>query len=151
MKLEIVRGHDKLVQDFVADRSPIERPLFLDGDRGFAVIRENGDMVAGVVFSDWKPALSSVEISAVAISSHALSPQIVSALGAYAFGQLSANRVWARTAVSNHRARKLLRHIGFTLEGAHADYYGVGRPAETYRMLKREWIPRYGNVLKAAA
>lgn len=149
MTLHLLEGYDRQVRDFVTAHAPEGCCLFTDGDRGFAVVREDGRLVAGVVFSGWQPAFSSVELSAVALSSHALSPGIVRQLGDYAFRQLLANRVWARTSIKNHRATKLLRHVGFTAEGINADFYGPGKHAGMYRMLRREWEQRYG--LKEAA
>lgn len=137
--LDLLEGADRTVRDFVACRAPFGHAQFTDGDKGFAIVNGHGRMVAGVVFSDWKPDFGSLEMSAVALNSCFISPQIVAALGDYAFGKLSANRVWSRTASKNHRATRLLKNLGFTSEGTAADFYGVGRHAETFRMLKREW------------
>jgi RimJ/RimL family protein N-acetyltransferase len=146
MRLRLLEGFDRQIRDFVASRSPMGVCRFAEGDRGFAVVfGDDNRLAAGVVFSNWVPAFASVELSAAVAHSHALSPQIVAALGGYAFGQLQANRVWARTSIKNHRAIRLLKHIGFTGEAVHADFYGVGRHAETYRMLRREWDARYGT------
>ncbi len=147
--LILIEGVDRVVREFVASRAPMGHAEFTDGDKGFAIVNSQNQMVAGIVFSDWRPHFGTLEISAVALNSFCISPQIVVALGDYAFGKLSANRVWARTASKNHRAAKLLKHIGFTSEGTAADFYGVNRHAETFRMLKREWTDRYS--LKAAA
>lgn len=149
MNLRLVEGYDRQICDFVAARSPIGTVEFSDKDRGFAIIGEGDRLLAGVVFSNWVPQFSSVEISGVALSSFALSPGIVLALGEYAYRKLHANRVWARTFHKNARAIRLLEHIGFTAEGVHADHYGPGRHAGTYRMLRREWDAKYG--MKEAA
>jgi RimJ/RimL family protein N-acetyltransferase len=148
MKFALIEGFDRQVCDFVASRAPFDHCEFREGDRGFAVVRA-GRMVAGAVFSDWKPSFASVQLSLVAVSSHALSPQIVAALGRYAFETLLANRVWARTSIKNHRAVRLLEHVGAIREGIEADFYGPGHHAGMYRMLKREWNERH--ALKVAA
>ncbi len=144
--MRLLEGHDADVALFVARFSPVERPVWEPGFRAFGVIRDDGALVAGVVFDQWRPQFSTLELSASAVSSHAFSPQIIRQLGEYAFGKLLSNRVWARTAANNHRATKLLRHIGFIPESVSADHYGVGQHAVTYRMLRREWIRRYGNL-----
>lgn len=149
MTLRLLEGFDRQIRDYVTSRAPEGFCQFTDGDRGFAIVDGSGRLRAGVVFSGWQPAFSSVELSAAAVSSQALSPQIVAALGDYAFGKLQANRVWARTSIKNTRAIRLLRHIGFTPEGIHADFFGPGRHAGTYRMLRREWEAKHG--LKEAA
>lgn len=149
MKLQLVEGFDQIVFDFVAARAPMGCAEFTERDKGFAVVRGDGGMVAGIVFSDWKPAFCSLELSVVALHSCFISPEIVATLGDYVFRKLPANRVWARTASKNSRAIKLLKHIGFTSEGTAADFYGVNRHAEVFRMLKREWTAR--NAVKEAA
>ncbi len=148
MKFALIEGFDRQVCDFVSAHAPFPHCEFKEGDKGFAVVR-GGRMVAGAVFSDWKPSFATVELSAVAVSSFALSPQIVFALGQYAFEKLSANRVWARTSIKNIRAVRLLKHVGAVQEGIEADFYGPGEHAGMYRMLKREWAERH--QLKAAA
>ena len=149
MALALLEGYDRQVRDFVTALAPMPNCAFSDGDKGFAVVTGDGKLAAGVVFSGWQPAFSSVEVSIAAVHNRALSPGILLALGEYAYRKLDANRVWARTSIKNTRATRLLRHIGFTAEGIHADYYGPRLHAETYRMLRREWDARYG--LKEAA
>ena len=151
MNLRLLEGFDKEVCEWVAASAPFGYADFRPGDRGFAIV--SGDrLIAGVVFSLWQPAFSSVEFSGAAVSSYIASPGIVAALGHYAYRQLQANRVWARTATRNTRAIRILRHLGFTPEGTHVDFYGPGLHAGTYRMLKREWDRKYGQQpLKVAA
>ena len=144
MKFALIEGFDRQVCDFVAAHAPFDHCEFKEGDRGFAVVRA-GKMVAGAVFSDWKPSFASVQLSIVAVSSLALSPQIVLALGRYPFETLLANRVWARTSIKNIRAIRLLKHVGATQEGIEADYYGPGEHAGMYRMLKRDWDDKYAS------
>lgn len=150
MKLHLLEGFDRQVRDYVASRSPMGICQFTEGDRGFAIVDGRKKLCAGVVFSHWVPGYSSVELSVAAAHSFCLSPQIVAALGGYAFERLLANRVWARTSIKNTRAIRLLRHIGFTPEGIEADYYGIGSHAGMYRMLKREWDKKYGTMQEAA-
>lgn len=139
MKLALLEGHDTTVAKFVADLAPLERPLFVDGDRAFGILRADGALIAGVVFSQWKPAFRTLELSAAAVSSFCLSTGIVLALGDYAFRQLNAFRISARTGASNDRAKKLLRHIGFTQEAVQGHYYGEGKHASCWRLIKPEW------------
>lgn len=143
--MRLLAGHDAAVAAFVADLAPIERPVWREPYWAFGVIRDDGALVGGVVFSEWRPAFGTIEMSAAGVSSLLFSPQIVSALGEHVYGKLVANRVWARTASSNQRAIKLLKHIGFTPEGVSADWYGPSQHAVTYRMLRRDWIRLYGK------
>lgn len=146
VKLSLLEGFDRQVRDFVAARSIMGECRFTDGDRGFAVVDGNNRLAAGVVFSNWVPSYRSIELSGAAVHNYALSPQIVQALGQYAFGQLECWRVWARTSVKNDRARRLLKHIGFCAEAVHHSFYGPGRHAETFRMLRPDWDKKYGPL-----
>lgn len=151
MNLSLVEGFDKIVRDFVASRAPMGHAEFTDGDKGFAIVNGRGELVAGIVFSEWRPHFGTLELSAVALNSACLSPGIVSALGDYAFRKLNANRVWARTSSKNYRATRLLSNLGFTPEGTAVHFYGVNRNAVTFRMLKHEWIAKYGPLQSEAA
>lgn len=146
MKRLLLEGFDRQVMDFVAAHAPYAHCEFTARDRGFAVVDGDSRMLAGVVFSGWRPAFASVELSGAAAHTLALSPQIVQALGQYAFGKLGCFRVWARSSVKNHRARRLLKHIGFTAEGVEHSFYGPGLHAEMHRMLRPEWESKYGPV-----
>ncbi len=117
---------------------------FAEHDLGLAVRTESGHTAAAIVFSDYRPHFGTIELSAVALHFCPLSTGIVLQLGEWAFQQLRVNRVFARTSEKNARAIRLLKRIGFTLEGTSMDFYGVGRSARNYRMLKREWDVKYG-------
>lgn len=140
MRLSLLKDQDAAVAEFVAALAPIERPLFTVGhDRAFGIIRGDGRLIAGVLFTEWKPAFRTLELSAAAVSSRCLSTPIVLALGEYAFGQLNAFRIFARTGASNDRAKKLLRHIGFTQEAVQGHFFGEGKHASCWRLIKPEW------------
>lgn len=145
MRRTLLVGHDELVAEFVAKLAPIERPVFPPGYRAFGVLNDRNALISGVVFSEYMPQFGTIQLSAASVSSFALSTDIVSSLFGYAFRQLACNRLWARTAVKNVRATRILKHLGFTFEGAMADAYGVGQAAGTYRMLKREWLQKINH------
>lgn len=141
---------DDTCRGLVARCAPMGHAEFCDKDRGFRVVTERGRTAAAIVFSDYRPHFASVELSAIGLECCASSPQIVVQLGWYVFGQLRINRVWARTSTKNDRAQRLLKHIGFTREATHADFYGRGLHAEVWRMLRREWERKYGAMREAA-
>lgn len=152
IKRTLLFGHTDTVAKFVADRAPLERPAWPTLCHGVGVLRGDGALIAGVVFSTDRPEFGAWELSGVSIVSHAFSIEIVKALGDFAFRQLQAHRVWSRTAVSNKRARALLKALGFTEEGVQACHYGVGRHATIARLLRPEWERKFGplEVRKAA-
>jgi ribosomal protein S18 acetylase RimI-like enzyme len=137
--LTLLEGHDATVADFVAGLAPIERPLFVAGhDRAFGILRD-GVLIGGVLFTEWKPAFRTLELSGAAVSSPCANTQIVRRIGDYAFGQLNAYRLFARTGASNERAKRLLRILGFTQEAVQGHYYGEGKHASCWRLIKPEW------------
>lgn len=153
MKRVLLTGHDADVAAFVASHAPMERPIWGDKFRAFGVVNEAGRLIAGVVFSNWKPAFLTVEMSAACVSSYAFSIGIVNAVSDYVFRQLSANRVEARTSADNKRARAMLKALGFTEEGVSACYFGPRRHAVVARILKSEWEHRnrpHSEARKAA-
>lgn len=151
--MRLLEGHDQTVAEFVAALAPIERPAFNPGFKAFGVIRDDGALVGGVVFDNWRPAFCTLELSGAAVSCHAFGPRILAGLGEYAFGKLGAFRVWARTSIDNRRARKLLKHLGFIEEGIEAHHYGKGRHAARLRVIKPDWKwnPRVQEVTQKAA
>jgi RimJ/RimL family protein N-acetyltransferase len=146
MKRTLLVGQDEAVAQFIADLAPIERPAWPKHRHAFGVLRGDGRLIAGVVFATDRPEFSSWEMSAAALCSHPFSIEIVNALGAFAFRQLSAYRIWARTSTDNKRARALLKGLGFTEEGVNACHYGARRHAVVARLLKPEWEKRVAAV-----
>lgn len=142
MNRKVLLGQDQAVANFVAALSPIGRPDFRDFHSAIGIVDGAGRLVAGIVFANYRPQFQTVEMSAGAVSSHAFSIGIVDALGGYVFRQHSINRVEARTAADNLRAKRLLGAIGFTREAILADCYGPRRHAAVYRLLKTEWERR---------
>lgn len=144
--MKLLEGHDADVAAFVARFAPIETPVWEPGYRAFGVLRDDGALVAGVVFSGWRPRFGTVEFSAVSLSRYAFRPPIVAALAEHAFGQLGAFRVWARTSIDNKPARATLKHLGFIEEGIEAHHYGRGHHAARLRIIRPEWERKFGPV-----
>lgn len=140
---------DDTAKALVSRLAPMRHADFSDNDRGLRV-KDGRRTVMAFVFSDYRPHFGTVEMSAVGLHSWALGTDIVAALADYAYRQLRCNRVWARTSSTNDRAKGLLKQFGFVREATHADYYGVGLHAETYRMLAREWLA-FSTRMKEAA
>ncbi len=149
--MRLLIGHDETVANFVGSLAPIEPPIWEPGYRAFGVIRDDGALVAGAVFHGWHEKFRRVELSGAALSRHAFGPRILHPLGEYAFGQLGAFRVWARTSVDNEPAKAFLKHIGFTPESTEAHWYGPGKHAITLRVLPAQWNRRWGLEARKAA
>lgn len=77
----------------------------------------DGELVAGIVYNQFRGYDLSMHVSAT--SPKWCSRKIVGTLLAYPFVGLGCVRVTAQIAVSNDKARKLLRQLGFHVEGWH--------------------------------
>lgn len=150
MRRNLLVGHDETVAKFVAGLSPLERPIWWGQYHAFGVLRGDGALIAGVVFSDHRPQFGTVELSAAAVSSFAFGPQIIEALGDFAFGKLEVFRVWAKTSLQNERAKRLLRGLGFTQEAVLSHHYGHVHACQ-WRVLKPEWERKWTPEVQKAA
>ncbi len=144
--MRLLEGHDATVAAFVGKLAPMEPPIWNPGFKAFGVIREDGALVAGVVFHDWHEAFKRVELSAATLDVRSFGPRILRHLGEYVFGQREMFRVWARTSVSNERAKNFLRGIGFVPESVQSHWYGPKRHAITFRVTEPEWRHRWEKV-----
>ncbi len=150
--MKLLLGHDAQVAEFVASRAPLEKPIWPTGFVGLGVAQANGELIAGVVFSDCHTESRRIELSAASVDPRAFSPRILFQIGNYVFGQLNVFRVWSRTSTENHRARKFLKGIGFTEESTQAHWYGPGRHCVTARITEPEWRRKWGySPMKKAA
>jgi RimJ/RimL family protein N-acetyltransferase len=146
----LLLDQSEAVGRFVAERSPLERVEW--GPFVGIGIALDGKLAAGVVFSDWHPDSRRIELSGAVDDPRVLSPRILRALGAYAFGQLGVHRIWAKTSKDNRRALRWLEGIGFIREGTMAGFYGPERSAVILRVLEPEWRRKWGAIaLKEAA
>jgi len=153
VKRTLLWGHDQVVIDFVSNLAPIERPLWRDLYAGVGVLRADGALIGGVVFSEYKPQFGTLEVSAAALSYLVFSPQMLVELGAHVFGQLEVFRISARTSDTNIRAKRLLKGLGFTNEAVKGHFYGKGKHASEWRVIRPEWEKKWGtsDVLQKAA
>ena len=150
MKRSLLWGHTDAVLDFVGKRAPIERPVWRDVAAAVGILRADGLLIGGVVFAEYRPDFGTSEFSAAAISSLVADTRIVRELGAFAFGQLALYRLFARTSTRNERAKRALAGLGFKAEGIKAHFWGQGRHAADYRLLRPEFEERWGRIRKAA-
>jgi len=129
----------------------MERPDFKNCV-GIGILRSDGELVAGLVFSDWNPGFKRIEFSGATDDPRAFSTQIRRSVADYVFGQLEIFRVWSRTSADNRRALRLLEGIGFIREGTQAHWYGEGKHAVVLRVTEPEWRRKWGSVpLRKAA
>ncbi len=150
--MRLLLDQPERVGRFVAERSPMDRGVVFEKFSAIGILRSDGELVAGVVFSDWHEGSRRIELSGAVDDPRVIGTRMIVAIGNYVFGQLNAHRVWAKTSTDNRRALKLLDGLGFIREGTLAGFYGPQKHAIMLRVLEPEWRRKWGRVpLKEAA
>lgn len=146
MRLEY--GSNPNIAAWVADRAPLERPIF---DRGYTIgiFGTDGGLLGGVVYHDHRPSYGTVQLSGAIDSWVAAGPQTARDILAFAFEKLGVFKVWTQSGLSNVRALRLLRAYGFKQEAVLAHEYGAEHCVRM-RLLRREWEQRNGELRRAA-
>ena len=96
-----------------------------------------GQLIAGVIYSGYRPRDSAVEMSIYSTSPRWATRRVLRAVFGYPFTQLNLKRVEAVTRDDNHAAQRLLDRLGFTREGVLRSGY-QGRDGYIYGMLSDE-------------
>jgi len=103
-------------------------------------VMENGKLLAGVVYSDYRPNLS-IEMNIASVDKRWCSRHNLKIFFQYTFTQLNLGRAQATCSVMNEGAISMLLRLGFKQEGYHpqARYDG---DALSFGMLKHncKWI-----------
>jgi hypothetical protein len=124
----------QMVGQYVAEKAGCE---FAPGMyTAFAVMDENHEFVAGVVFSNYRK--WDIEMSVASETPLAWRPNVLRALYAYVFEQLGCVRCTSITTRSNRKARGFLERLGFQLEGNLRSSYDGRRDALVYGLLRAE-------------
>jgi RimJ/RimL family protein N-acetyltransferase len=118
--MRAVFGQDQLVADYISNGiGEYFSPPYV----GIGFTRNGRELCGGALFNNWTG--SNIDVSIYgpgAMTRYALG------IGCrYAFKQINANRITARTKRSNKTMQRLLPRIGFTFEGSLKRYYGPAR------------------------
>ncbi len=140
--------NDAALADWVAARIP---GLGFDG-RGFdpctciGVLRD-GQLIAAVVYHGWMPQWGHIQISMAADDPRWARREIIKGLLGYPFS-IGCHRINLMTNAENVCVNKLVKGLGFVREGTHVSYFGYGKNAFSWRMLKSEYsrvLRRFGS------
>lgn len=134
------------VARWVAERIPLMAGTlgFEDKAVSFGVLSDNGSPLGGVVFTDWQPAYRSIQISFASASPRWLTPQLVTAILEYPFGQLACSRVTSLTPSQAASAVGFLNRFGFRREGLIRRGFGTD-DAIVSGLLAEEWAEHRFN------
>lgn len=115
--MRLVLGQDKPVADWVARQLGSNEENFFGPCTAIAVVGDDDEPLAGVVFAGYRPAYQSLEISMAAVSPRWARRGVIHALLAYPFEQLKCQRVQVTIPLGNKRAQRFCKGIGFVQEG----------------------------------
>ena len=137
--MNLVFGVDQAVAEWVRIRIPGARDFGACAAIGVA---RDDRLIAGVVYSDFRPAYGNVMMSVAAEpDSHWLTRGALAAFFHYPFMQLGCQRVTSAIARRNKRSRAFCEKIGFKYEGCIRRGFGTD-DAMLYGLLDTEcrWI-----------
>ena len=136
--VRLVLGADAVIAAWVGSRIGIAD----FGPSAAIGIAEGGRLIAGVVYSAWRPAPGSLEMSIAALTPRWCSRGVLAALFGYPFGQLGAGRAQATIRRGNRSARRFVERLGFRYEGMARAAWPTGEDAAVYAMLRHEcrWV-----------
>lgn len=123
--IRVVPGYDEQVIAWCQERGWGFTPPVTT----FALVdEETGGIVGAAVFNDYNR--SNIELSVVTERPQPFPKGVFRAVLHYPFIQLGCRRVTAKTRKGDHRARRLIRRLGFKPEGEMVDYYPDTEAAE---------------------
>lgn len=136
MKLHF--GADDFVANWVAERIPHMRGGGFGPNASIAVLTDDGALIGGVVFHDFRPDVRSIEVSGASVSPRWLTRSLISMILSYPFEQLHCRRITTITPRRNEAARRFNRKLGYKQEGLIRRGFG-NDDAIVYGMLAGEW------------
>jgi len=134
--IEIRPNAGQDITDWVAER--VDATTFGDSvNFGFF---DEDKLVGGVVFSEYR--VEDITFSGAFEDKRCFTRKGLRTFFHYPFKQLKCHRITAYTETDNKRANKLLKKLGFTLEGTMREISEKGKDANIYGMLEREckWL-----------
>lgn len=137
--MELVAGYDEAVADWAGRQLGVK---FVQPLRAFGILNGNGQAVGAAVFNDYYKG-GNVEWTHVGPGT--IRPGLMRDLARFAFIDLQASRVTAKTAYRNVKVRKLLPKAGFTFEFTQKRYFGPERGDDAlvyvlFRENAQRWI-----------
>lgn len=143
--MRLVLGQDERVADWTKARIPHAHSW--GAMAAIGVEDATGELIAGVVFNNYRPEYKSIEISTASSSARWLTKSLISGIFAYPFAQLGCQRVTAATPRNAHTARQFLETFGFIPEGIVRLGFG-SQDALLFGLLASEWASHRYNLAR---
>lgn len=103
-----VWGLDDIVLPFVAAVACLPG---LDG-RGLAIVRTDGELIAGMVFNNWNPDAGVIEVHAASVDGRWVSRSVMREAGKYIFDTCRCQVGVVRTTEDNKPVRRWMQALG---------------------------------------
>lgn len=134
------------IKAWVAERLPeVGDAGFFEPCRGYAVVGDGDEILAGLVYHDYYPNYQTVQVSLAAATPRWASKRIVGRLLSIPFELYGCRKIWASTLHSNSHALRFIVGVGFEKEAVLTDFYGEGKHAVVTSFGRDAWLERYGN------
>lgn len=104
----------------------------------------DGAPLAGAVYHEYHPEYRTIMMSFAASTPRWATHNTVGMFLRYPFAQLDVWKLRAAVAHTNVRSLKLVKGVGFTIEATLKDEFGPGVHAVMFRLLKPDFVKRYG-------
>lgn len=112
------------------------------------VINGRNEPLAGVVYHDYQPEFSTMQVSMAAISPRWAMRGIIRELLSYPFDQVQVNKLWAALPHTNERAIRFIRGLGFTQEAVLGRHFGKTH-AVICRLYKEDYYGKKVNSISS--
>lgn len=142
MVARLIYGHDRVVAEFVASKiQGFDGQLDKNDYVAIGVINDNRELIAGVIYNEYRPPVDIRENFASVCPTWA-SKYTLKHLFAFPFIHLGVRRMTGIIGANNQRSIDLTERLGFKLEGRARKAMDDGEDALIYGMLKEEcpWI-----------
>jgi hypothetical protein len=106
-------GEDRTVADFVAQLVPHVR-RFGEDARTIGVLREDGALIAGLVYTNYDQDFGTIEMHGASIDPHWLTRGTIERMYRYPFVQVGAQMLVQRTPIENERLLRQLAVYNYT-------------------------------------
>ncbi len=144
--MRLVFGKDRAVAKWVSGKIPAlpHSPDAFGPCTGIGVLDRNENELAGIIFHDYQPSFSTIQMSFAANSPRWATRNMVRMLLAYPFEQLKVRKLWSAVQHTNERTLRVGAGLGFKKEATLAHHFGQGSHAVIIRMFDSDYRRLYG-------
>lgn len=136
--MRLFLNNDALVAEWVRQHIPHMDGCSFGACSAIGITTEEGDMLGGVVFSNYHKKFRWMEVSVASVSPRWLTPRIITEIMRYPFQTAGLKRLQSHAPRRNKAACDFNRRLGFKQEGTLRRAVG-GDDAVVFGMLDTDW------------